>query len=222
MELVVRFDLKACTAALVTEPVAVPSSEAFTSAIVAASASKDARTSRIDWICEDERPEACIAGVAGVAGAEGVAGVAGVAGVVIEPPPPPPPPPPWPALAVLEQRVALGVTVTVRSVDPMYVATDCEASQVPETKSEAESAARRLLFGAVIWIEDPDWSVKLKDEASTEMDSMTAVEPETSTSIPPTLRTVSVVSSTSPYAADARTGDSNAATDRTASNFFMD
>ena len=70
-----------CTAALVTEPVLVPRSAAFTLAIVAASTSNEVSTSRIDCTCEDESPEACVAGVAGVAGTAGVVAVAGVAGV---------------------------------------------------------------------------------------------------------------------------------------------
>jgi hypothetical protein len=63
----VRFDLNALTAALVTEPVLVPSSAAFTLAIVAASTSNEESTSRIDCTCDVERPDALTAGVAGVA-----------------------------------------------------------------------------------------------------------------------------------------------------------
>src|ERR1035437_4418576 len=53
----VRFVLNAATAALVTEPVVVPPSEARTLAIVEASALNDASTSRIACICGAERPE---------------------------------------------------------------------------------------------------------------------------------------------------------------------
>ena len=110
------------TAALVTDPEGVPQRAARTLAIVAASASKDASTSRIDWTCVAERPDAGTAGVTGVAGVAGtagvsdVAGVAGVAGVAELPlllvvvlllvlPPVLPPPE--------EQRVVAGVIVTV-------------------------------------------------------------------------------------------------------------
>lgn len=57
----VRSALKTCTAALVTEPVVVPSSTAFTLASVAASTLKETSTSRIAWTCEVESPEAAAA-----------------------------------------------------------------------------------------------------------------------------------------------------------------
>ena len=128
-EPVVKSALNACTAALVTEPVAVPSSDAFTFAMTSASALKDASTSNMDLICADERPEAGVAGAEGVVGTAGVAGVAGVADaddelldeLLLEEPPllPPdePPPPPW-------QSVLDGVKVIVSVTVGAKVRTD--------------------------------------------------------------------------------------------------
>ena len=89
--------MNTCTAALVTEPVLVPRSAARTLAIVAASTSNEESTSRIDWTCEDESPDALAVGAAttgvttgavGVAvGASDVTDAAGVVDVVELPPP---------------------------------------------------------------------------------------------------------------------------------------
>jgi len=105
--------------------VAVPSRDAFTFAMTSASALNDARTSRIDFICVAERPEADFAGATGAAGVAGVtAGVAGVVGVmgaaevagVAEPLPP--------VLVLVEQSVLDGVMVTVTGVPGVYLRSD--------------------------------------------------------------------------------------------------
>ena len=150
--------MNTATAELVTEPVAVvPSSAALTLAIVAASTSNDARTSRIDCICETERPEAGIAGVAGTAGVAdtagvvveaGTAGIAGVADTVAEPPPPllvePLPP-----LLVEEQSVEDGVMVTVTLVLGEYARSDWLALQTSLDTPVRVLAVSRFRFGAV-------------------------------------------------------------------------
>ena len=116
--------MNTATAVLVTDPVVVivppvPESAALTLAIVAASASNDASTLRIDWICGAERPEV------GVTATTGVAGVALEFELELEPPllvlle----------VLVILEQRVVLGVIVTVRAAVPTYLTTDCVESQ---------------------------------------------------------------------------------------------
>lgn len=141
----VRFDLNTETAALVTEPVVVPSRIAFTLASVAASTSNDASTARMDWTCEEVSPEA---GVAGTAGA--TVGTAGVAGVALEPeleleltevPP--------------EQEELLGVTVMVCAEVPTYLRTDAAVVHVLVVLSVVESTLRIFLFGAVTCMEDP-------------------------------------------------------------------
>ena len=79
----VRFALKTCTAALVTESVVVPSSTALTLASVAASTLKETSTSRIAWTCEVESPEAAAAeGVEATVVVVVVVVVVGVVGVV--------------------------------------------------------------------------------------------------------------------------------------------
>ena len=131
-------------------------------------------------------------------GVVGTAGTTGVAGVALELE--------W-LLCALEQRVALGVTITVRVPVPTYLMIDCVAVQVLVILSDDVFVERVFLFGAVICIEEPDWSVKLKVESSfTVMDSTTAVEPEMSTSIPPTLRTTVVSMLTSLAAAKTSEG----------------
>lgn len=72
----------------------------------------------------------------------------------------------------------------------------------------AESCSR---FGAVTWKLELTGNVTLKSAAFTVMDSMAAVEPETFSVTPLTLRTVSVVSDTSLYAANASAGANSAA-----------
>ena len=125
-----RLALNACTAELVTEPVLVPSSAAFTLAIVAASTLNDASTSRIDWTCEAERPDAfaVVVVVVVVVTADVVtAGAVVTAGVLVTAAEPPPPPPDevdaagvdagaLPPLPVEEHRVDDGVIVTVTFV----------------------------------------------------------------------------------------------------------
>jgi hypothetical protein len=110
---------------------------------------------------------------------------------------------------VLEQSVALGVTVTVRVAVPSYLRTDC-AEPVLQTLLEISavvSVLRRLLPGAVIWIDEPDRRTKLKDVSSfTVKDCTTALEPDTLRVMPPKLKTTSVVSVTSLYAARASEG----------------
>jgi hypothetical protein len=156
--------LNACTAELVTDPTVVPSSDTFTDAIVAASALNDARTSRIDWICEADRPEADTAGVvvtagvtevvtAGVVVAGVVTGVvvtAGVVGllliVVLLPPP----------LSVEEQSVVEGVIVTVTAVFGAYLISDCDALQISLDTPVSVLAERRSRPGAVTWNDEPD------------------------------------------------------------------
>ena len=64
--------------------------------------------------------------------------------------------------------------------------------------------------GAVTWNTEPDERVTLKSDAFTVIDSTVALEPETFSVIPPTLKTVSVVSVTSSAAASARAGANNA------------
>ena len=66
-------------------------------------------------------------------------------------------------------------------------------------------------LGAVTWKLEPVGSVTLKFPAFTVIDSMAAVEPETFSVIPFTLKTVSVVSDTSLYAANANAGANSAA-----------
>lgn len=57
---------------------------------------------------------------------------------------------------------------------------------------------------------DPDWRVTLKFVGFTVIDSILAVEPETSSSIPFTLKTVLVVSCTVSKAANANAGAKSA------------
>jgi hypothetical protein len=64
--------------------------------------------------------------------------------------------------------------------------------------------------GAVTWSVEPDKSVTLKFAAFTVIDSIAALEPETLSVMPFTLKTVSVVSVTSLYAANANAGASSA------------
>lgn len=207
-----RFDLNTCTAALVTDPVtAVPSRDAFTFVMTSASALKDASTSRIDFICEAESPDAGVAGIAGVAGTAGVvveAGVAGIAGVagVAEPPPPVEPPPP---LLVEEQRVAEGVIVTVTLALGAYLMSDWLLLQMKFVCPVDVSALICSRPGAVTWKLEPDASDILKFVSFTVMDAIEAFEPETFSVMPFTLKTTSVVKDTSSKAANVREGAMN-------------
>ena len=64
--------------------------------------------------------------------------------------------------------------------------------------------------GAVTWNTEPDERVTLKSDAFTVTDSTVALEPDTLSVMPPTLRTVSVVRVTSVAAARANVGANNA------------
>ena len=108
-----------------------------------------------------------------------------------------PPPPPLELLLLLPEQILLdGVIVTVRSAVPTYAISESEAVQVLLEISVVVSVLSTFRFGADTWIEDPDSSVKLKDDAFTLMDSMTAGEPEISTSTPPTLSATFVLRDT--------------------------
>jgi len=215
----VRFALNIRTAVLVTEPVpAVPSREAFTFAIVAASASNDASTSSIDWICEDESPEAFVATTGAtevvVAGTAVVAAVVAVVAAAAELLPededevvvtllddgllPP--------VVAVEQSVAEGVIVTVTPVLGTYLRSDWLALQMSLAIPVSVLAESRSRPGAVTWNVDPDWSVTLKSVSFTVIESMMALVPDTFSVMPFTLRTVSVVRVTSSNAASARVG----------------